>query len=132
MTITVFEATTTTDHLMADQLHLIFGFSEAGDLQVMEVYILTNVGNQTIVAERAANSWWIFPLPEGAQTPEFRSGLVGEAELDTNDGFWEIPAVRPGGMYGVSYTFSFPYPGKITMNLPIELPVSSVGVLLPD
>ena len=131
MTITVFETTTTTNHLLADQLHLIFGFSEAGDLQVMEVYILTNVGNQTIVAGEGGQFMVDFPLPDGAQTPDFRSGLVGEAELETNDGFWEIPAVRPGGLYGVSYTFSMPYPGKITLNQPIELPVSSVGLLLP-
>jgi hypothetical protein len=131
MTITVFETTTTTNHLLADQLHLIFGFSEAGDLQVMEVYILTNVGNQTIVAGEGGQFMVDFPLPDSAQTPDFRSGLVGEAELETNDGFWEIPAVRPGGLYGVSYTFSMPYSGKITLNQPIELPVSSVGVLLP-
>jgi hypothetical protein len=131
MTITVFETTTTTDHLLADQLHLIFGFSEAGDLQVMEVYILTNVGNQTIVAGEGRRFMVDFPLPDGAQTPDFRSGLVGEAELETNDGIWEIPAVRPGGLYGVSYTFSMPYSGKITLNQPIELPVSSVGALLP-
>jgi hypothetical protein len=122
MTITVYETTTTTDHILADQLHLIFGISETGDLQVMEVYILTNVGDQIMVD---------FLLPDGAQNPDFRSGLVGEAELETNDGFWDIPAVRPGGLYGVSYTFSMPYSGKITVNQPIELPVSSVGVLLP-
>jgi len=131
MTITLFEATTTTDHLLADQMHLIFGFSEAGDLQVMEVYILTNLGNQTIVAGEGGQFMVDFPLPDGAQAPDFRSGLVGEAELETNDGFWEIPAVRPGGLYGVSYTFSMPYQGKITLNQPIELPVSSVGALLP-
>jgi hypothetical protein len=131
MTITVFETTTTTNHLLADQLHLIFSFSAAGDLQVMEVYILTNVGTQTIVAGEGGQFMVDFPLPDGAQTPDFRSGLVGEVELETNDGFWEIPAVRPGGMYGVSYTFSMPYPGKITLNQPIEIPVSSVGVLLP-
>jgi len=132
MTITVFEVTTSTNHLLADQLHLIFGFSETGDLQVMEVYILTNVGTQTIVPEDGGPILVDFPLPEGAQNSDFRSGVVGEAQLETNDGFWEIPAVRPGGMYGVSYTFSMPYPGKITLNQPIKLPVSSVGALLPE
>jgi hypothetical protein len=131
MTITVYETATTTDHLLADQLHLIFSISEAGYLQVMEVYILTNVGDQTIVAGEDGQFMVDFPLPDGAQNPDFRSGLVGEAELETNDGFWEIPAVRPGGLYGVSYTFSMPYSGKITVNQPIELPVSSVGALLP-
>jgi len=130
MTITVFETTTTTNHLLADQLHLIFAFSEAGDLQVMEVYILTNVGNQTIVVEEGGPFMVDFPLPEGAQDIDFRSGLV-ETGLETSDGYWEIPAVRPGGLYGVSYTFSMPYAGKITLNQPIELPVSSVGALLP-
>jgi hypothetical protein len=131
MTITVFETTTTTNHLLADQLHLIFDFSDPGNLQVMEVYILTNVGAQTVVAGKGGQFMLDFPLPEGAQNIDFRSGLVGEAELETNDGFWDISAVRPGGMYGVSYAFSLPYPGKITLNQPIELPVSSVGVLLP-
>jgi hypothetical protein len=45
--------------------------------------------------------------------------------------FWEIPAVRPGGMYGISYIFVLPYPGKVTLNQPIELPVTSLGALLP-
>jgi hypothetical protein len=131
MTITVYDPTTSTNHLMADQLHLIFDFSQTGFLQVMEVYILTNAGNQTIVAGMGAQFMVDFPLPEGAQTPESRSGLVGEAELETDDGFWELAAVRPGGMYGVSYVFLLPYPGEITLNQPVELPVSAVGALLP-
>ncbi len=131
MTITVYETTTATSHLLADQMHLIFDFSETGTLQVMEVYILANVGTQTIVTGNGGQFLADFPLPDGAQAPDFRSGVVGEADLESNDGFWEIPAVRPGGMYGVSYAFSLPYPGKITVNQPIALPVSSVGVLLP-
>jgi hypothetical protein len=98
----------------------------------MEVYILTNVGNQTIVADRSGHFMVDLPLPDGAQSPEFRSGPVGEAELDTNDGFWGTPAVRPGRMYGLSYIFSLPQAGTITLDQPIELPVTSVGVLLPD
>jgi hypothetical protein len=131
VTITVFEVTTATNHLLADQLHLIFDVSDSGDIQVIEVYILTNVGAQTIVTGKGGQFMVDFPLPEGASNPDFRSGVVGEAQLETNDGFWETPAVRPGSMYGVSYAFSLPYPGKITLNQPIDLPVSSVGLILP-
>jgi hypothetical protein len=131
VTITVFEVTTATDHLFADQLHLIFDVADTGDLQVIEVYILTNVGAQTIVTGEGGQFMVDFPLPEGALNSDFRSGVVGEVQLETYDGFWEIPAVRPGGMYGVSYAFTLPYPGKITLNQPIALPVSSVGAILP-
>jgi hypothetical protein len=131
MTITVFDVTTATNHLMADQLHLIFSFSPTGDLEVMEVYILTNVGTQTVIVGQGDQLMLNFPIPEGALNPDFRSGLVGEAELETHDGFWEIPAVRPGGLYGVSYAFSMPYAKKATLNQAIELPVGAVGVLLP-
>jgi len=130
MTITVFDVTTATGHLMADQLHLIFSFSATGDLEVMEVYILTNVGTQTIVGGQG-QLLVDFPIPEGALNPDFRSGLVGEAELETHDGFWEIPAVRPGGLYGVSYAFTLPYAKKATLNQPVALPINAVGVLLP-
>lgn len=131
VTITVFDVTTTTEHLMADQLHLIFDFPEGGDMLVMEVYILTNVGTRTIVPGSQDGLMLDFPLPEGAQEPDYRSGLVGEAELFTNDGYWETQAVRPGGMYGVSYAFSFPYDGSLTLSQPIALSVSSVGAMLP-
>jgi hypothetical protein len=131
MTITVFEVTTATDHLQADQLHLIFSFSTAGDLEVLEVYILTNAGTQTIVAKTSDQLMVDFPLPQGASNPDFRSGIVGEADLATNDGFWETPAVRPGGLYGVSYAFSMPYTGKATLTQPVALPVNAVGALLP-
>lgn len=131
MTITVYDVTTATNHLLADQLHLIFSFTNAGELEVMEVYILTNVGTQTIVAGSDGQLNVTFPLPEGALNPDFRSGVVGEAELETQDGFWETMAVRPGGMYGVSYAFYVPYAGKTTLDQPISLPVSSVGALLP-
>lgn len=131
MTITVFDVTTSTNHLLADQLHLIFSFSDTGALQVTEVYILTNAGIQTIVAGTNGKLMVDFPLPEGALNPDFSSGVVGEAELETHDGFWETPAVRPGGLYGVFYVFSLPYGGKATLNQPLGLPVSAVGALLP-
>ncbi len=131
MTITVFDVTTSTDHLMADQLHLIFNFPSAGDLEVLEVYILSNVGTRTIVAEKAGQLMVDFPLPQGASNPDFRSGVVGEADLVTNDGYWETPAVRPGGLFGVSYAFSMPYAGKATLNQPVPLTVNAVGALLP-
>jgi hypothetical protein len=70
-------------------------------------------------------------LPDGAQSPDLRSSVVGEAELETHDGFWETPAVRPGGLFGVSYSFSLPYAGKATLNQPLALPVGAVGALLP-
>lgn len=132
MTITVFDVTTATSHLLADQLHLIFSFANSGEMQVMEVYILTNVGTQTIVGGNGGELNVSFPLPEGAMNPDYRSGLVGEAELETHDGFWETPAVRPGGLYGVSYAFSMPYSGNATINQPLSLPVNGVGALLPD
>lgn len=131
MTVTVFDVTTDTNDLIANQLHMIFDISETGELQVVEVYILTNIGIQTILIGEVERFVEDFPLPEGALSPSFRSGVVDELGLETHDGFLEFPAVRPGDLYGISYIFSMYYPGKATLNQPIEIPVSSVGVLLP-
>jgi mono/diheme cytochrome c family protein len=131
--VTVYETTTDASILSGDRLHLFFEFTDEKTIRVIELFILSNPTNQTLVAAEEGQPTITFKLPEGAANLEFQDGVLGERFVQTADGFGDTAAVRPGsGSYQVLFAFDLPYDRKLDLVQPISVPVNSVVILIPE
>jgi mono/diheme cytochrome c family protein len=130
--ITVFDTTTDASVLRGDRLHLFFEFVDEKTLRVVELYVMSNTSNMTLMPEEGKPTV-SFKLPQGAKNLEFQDGQLGGRYVETSDGFGDTAAVRPGdGSYQVLFAFDMPYDRKLDLEQPITLPVNDVVILVPE
>jgi hypothetical protein len=128
-----YETTTDTSLLSADRLHLLFEYVEPETLRVVEMYIISNPGDRTIIAEEDGQPVITFKLPDGATNLQFQDGAVGERYVELPNGFGDLAVVRPGaGQHQVIYSYDLPYKNKLDFDHPIDMPVNALVILLPE
>jgi hypothetical protein len=131
--IEVYETTTDDSVLSVDRLHLFFEFIDENTLQVIQLYIMSNMSDKTLVASADGQPTVRFQLPDGAQNLEFQDGIIGDRYLVTEDGFGDTVAIRPGaGTYEVLYAFDLPYDGKYDLSQQLDYPVNAVVIMMPE
>ncbi len=129
----IFESTTDASILKADRLHLFFEFLDEKTLQVVELYIISNPTDKTLVASEPGGPVVRFSLPKGATNLQFQDGELGGRYLQTPEGFADTLSVQPGsGTYEVLYAYQMPYEGKLELEHPVTLPVEAVVILVPE
>jgi mono/diheme cytochrome c family protein len=130
--ITVYETTTDASILKADRLHLFFEFVDAKTMRVIELYIISNPSDKTLVAEPGQPTVR-FILPKGASNLEFQDGELGGRYIQTPDGFGDTVSVSPGsGSYEVLFAYDMPYDRKLELEQVMSLPVDAVVILVPE
>lgn len=126
---------TTTDQsgLFIDRTHIFIDFPAPEFVQIGEMFVISNFGDQTIVAPAPGEPVVSFPLPEGAANLSFQNGVLGERFIDTEDGFGDTASIPPGsGVYQVMVFYDLPYPkSRLTFNQDVTLPVGSVIIMTP-
>ncbi len=128
-----YETTTDTSLLSVDRLHLLFEYVEPETLRVVEMYIISNPGDRTIMAEEDGQPVITFKLPDGATNLQFQDGAVGERYVELPNGFGDLAVVRPGaGQHQVIYSYDLPYKNKLDFDHPIDMPVNALVILLPE
>ena len=133
LVIPYFETTTDTSILSVDRLHLLFSYLEPDILRVVEMYIISNPGNEIVVAPENGKPVLSFNLPEGATNLQFEDGVVGERYIQTQNGFGDVAVIRPGmGQHQVVYSYDVPYKSKLDFIRPLDVPVDAVVVLIPE
>lgn len=131
--IEIFEATTDTSGLIADRLHLFFEFTDEKTVRVIELYVISNLGQKTIMAEQEGEPVLSFKLPPEAANLEFQDGELGGRYLQTADGFADTAPIQPGeSVYQVLYAYDMPYNKKLEMAQEMTLPANAVVVLVPE
>jgi mono/diheme cytochrome c family protein len=129
----IYDSTTDTSALSVDRLHYFFEFVDESTLRVLELYIISNPGNKTVVATQDGEAVLSFQLPQGATNLQFEDGTLGDRYIQTPDGFGDTVPVRPGsGNYQVLYSYEMPYNRKLELSRPINLPVQAVVILVPE
>jgi mono/diheme cytochrome c family protein len=130
--VTVFDTTTDTTPLSIERLHVLFDFSAADQVQVVELWVVSNMGDHTVVAEPSRGILEV-SLPEGAADLGFEDGSIGDRYILTADGFGDTQPVVPGsGTSQFIFSYRLPYDGKITFRQPSKQPIQAVVVLLPQ
>ncbi len=131
--IKVYDTTTDTSTLSADRMHIFFDFSRPGIVQVIQLFIISNTGNKTVVGDSTGGPVMKFTLPQGATNLQFQDGALGQRYIKTSDGFADTQAVNPGsGAYQVLYAYDMSYNRKLVLKQPITFPVGATVVLIPN
>ncbi|MGW8251511.1 MAG: hypothetical protein ACWGO1_12775, partial [Anaerolineales bacterium] len=131
--VSIYETTTDASMLSADRLHLFFEFVDDQTLRVIELYILSNPSDRTVVPVAPGQPTVRFSLPEGAVNLEIQDGALGERFIQTEDGFGDTMPIRPGaGKYELLFAYEIPYERKLDLVQPMSLPVNAVVILAPE
>lgn len=133
LTIQIFETTTNTDGLSIDRVHLLIDFPSPDLAQIVEIYIMSNLGDATVVAANPGDVSVSFPLPEDAESIEFENGALGQRYLKTDDGFGDTVSIPPGsGVYQVLVYYQVPINrNRIDFSQQFNYPVQAVVVMTP-
>ncbi len=128
--VTIYETTTDATTVQVEQLHLLLDFTP-GAMHVVQIYILSNTGDRTVVAEDQKGLR--FHLPDGAVDVDFEDNLGGERFVRLEDGFVDTAPVPPGtGTLPVVVRYALPYQDQIELAVPVDYPTLSADVLLPE
>jgi mono/diheme cytochrome c family protein len=131
--VTVYDTTSDLSDLSVERLHIFFEFTGDETVQVVQLFIFSNDGNNTIIPYHEGGPVVEFALPEGAMNLQFQDGVLGERYLQTPTGFADTIAIRPGsGEYQVLFAFDMPYKRKLDLVQPINLPVEAAVVMVPE
>jgi cbb3-type cytochrome c oxidase subunit III len=131
--ITVYETTTDTSNLVIDRLHIFFDFSIPENVQVVELYIIQNTSDKTVVAETEGGAVVNFNLPADATNLQFEDGELGGRYLKTESGFADTRPVQAGsGDYQVVFAYNLPYGRKLKFTQEQGLSINSAVILAPE
>jgi mono/diheme cytochrome c family protein len=129
----IYETTTDTSILAVDRVHIFFEFIDEETVRVIELYIVSNPTNETLVAPEEGGTTVNFTVPDGATNLEFQDGVLGERYISTSNGFGDTIAVRPGtGAYEILYAYEMPYERKLDLVHPMHYPVDAVVIMIPE
>jgi mono/diheme cytochrome c family protein len=128
-----YETTTDASQLTVDRLHLLFEYIEPETLRVVEMYIISNPGDQIVVADQEGQAVLQYALPDGAINLQFQDGVVGERYVEQEGGFGDLAVIRPGAsQHQVIYSYDLPYQGEFDFDHALDLPVDALIVMIPE
>jgi mono/diheme cytochrome c family protein len=127
--ITLYENTTDTSILQADQMHIFFDAASDGTLQVIEVYTLSNSSDKTVVVNTDGTNIPFIKVPEGAQDAGFDISQDSAPIVSADNGFAMPPSEKT---YGLILFFNLPYTDSATISQPVALSIPSAVVLVPE
>jgi hypothetical protein len=130
--LTIYDVTTDAELVRVERLHLIFEFSPQGVINVLEVWLLSNLGENTVAASEDKGILEI-TLPEGAGALEVEAGLAGERITATEGGIADNGPLLPGVNTGdLTFAFQLAYERGLTFTQSVDREVVAVVVLLPE
>jgi hypothetical protein len=133
LSLPIHETTTDSSVLSVDRMHILFEYREPDTLRVIELWILSNLSDRTLVAKEEGAPVVTYRLPEGATNLQFEDGALGERYVETPGGFGDTDVVRPGpGLRQLVFSFEMPYRRRLEFVQPIEPPVNAVVILGPE
>lgn len=130
--LTVYETTESEADLLVERAHLIID-PQPGTLQVQELQIFVNDGNQTYVGSGAEGGETLrFVLPSGAAEVQMSEALMACCIVETTDGFAYTRPILPGAReFYFVYEVAFQSP-SYTLSKGLTYPVSHLDVLVAD
>jgi len=133
MTVQIFETTTSDENILVERIHVLTDFPSPYQVQVVEIYIVSNLGDTTYVAANPGEPTLSFPLPVGAESISFDDGALGERYVKTVDGFGDTVSIPPGsGVYQTLVYYTLPIQGnKVEFSQVMSYPVRAAIIMTP-
>jgi len=127
-----YETTTDASALRADRMHILFDFSNAETVQVVELFILNNTGNRVIIPQGSSAGVVNYELPVGATNLQLDDSTLGERYLRTDKGFTDTASIQPGSGQQVLFGYELPYQRETVLEIPIPIDVGAAVVMVPQ
>ena len=129
----IFGTTTDQSGLSIDRVHIFVDFPAPEVVQIGEMFVISNFGEQTVVAGESDEVVLEFPLPEEAANLTFQNGALGERFRKTAAGFGDTASIPPGsGVYQVMAFYDLPYQrSRLSFEQEMSLPVGAVIIMTP-
>jgi hypothetical protein len=90
----IYDTTDDFSVLSLDQVHIALDYSTAETVQIIEMYILTNNTNQTVVVATDGTSIPFVQVPEEATNTSFQVANGSATFLGTDNGFALVPSIN--------------------------------------
>lgn len=130
--ILIYDTTSDTSALKIDRLHLFLEQLDDKTIRVAELYIMSNLGDKTIVAPNPGEPSITFALPAEAQDLQFQNGELGGRFVKTAQGFGDTASIYPGASnYQILLAYTIPYNRKLQFSKEMSLPSDAIVVLAP-
>lgn len=128
--LTIYPVTQNLEVLQVKQVHLLLDFSAAQTIQAVELYVIANPSQQTVLVSTSGSSVPFVKLPTGATNASFQPYTGGATFLVTGNGF-AMPPVPADQLYGLEVAYTLPAAKQFKLTLPFVLPADSVTVFVP-
>ena len=131
--LTIYETTTDPSHVRVERLHVFVSPQTDQAIQVVEMYIITNEGDRTLVSADPEKPVLTFDLPTGAVHLQFQNGSLGGRYVQTAHGFGDMLPVYPQVTTQEVFAYTLPFEGKETsIAHPVPLPVAAAVLMAPE
>lgn len=132
LSITVHDPTSEPREVIARRIHILMDEPADGALRVVELWVLVNGGQRTVVPIGGEGGVEI-ALPEGATNLRFEDSLLAERYEPTAQGFRLNTPLRPASEGAqVVFSFDLPFQGGSTLVQPLTVPVEAATVLVTE
>ena len=134
MAIEIYETTTSDEFILIERIHVLVDFPAPNLAQIVEIFIVSNLGESTFVAESTGQATVSFPLPPGAMSIAFDDGALGERYIKTDDGFGDTVSIPPGaGVYQTLVYYNLPIQGTtFDFSQEMNYPVRAAVIMMPE
>lgn len=130
--IEIYDTTTDQSALRADRLHVFLDFSQPGRVQVVNLYIFSNLGDKVVGPAEKDGPVLRFDLPAGAQNLQFQDGELGGRFIQTESGFADRMSIAPGvSQQQILFAYELPYDRKLDLDMQLPLDVEAAIVMAP-
>jgi hypothetical protein len=131
--IQLYDSSTDSSVLEVDRLHYFFEFLDEKTVRVVELFIISNPTEKTIISGGEGQPVVNFPIPSEATGLEFQDGELGGRYVKTENGFGDTLPIRPGsGSYQVLYSYQMPYDRKLEFARQMPLDTRAIVILVPE
>jgi len=128
----IYETTTAIDALRADRMHIFFDFSMPGKVQIVNLYIISNLGSEAVTSAEPDEPVLEVELPAGAENLQFQDGELGGRFVQTGAGFADRMSIIPGaGQHQILFAYDLPYTSSLDLAINPPVAVDSAIVMMP-
>ena len=127
--LTVYETTAATDAVQVTRLHLLFDFPAEDVVQIVELWLLSNIGDRTVFAGQTGAIE--VDLPEGATGLSLDGGTIGDRFELTSSGFRDRRELVPGeNTSELVFSYNLPYDGSLELVRQPAYPVAATVAMV--
>lgn len=131
--IDVYDSTSDASGLVIDRLHYFLETPDPETIRVVELYVISNPSNFTVIPDEKNPYTLNFEIPENAVELEILESDVGGRFVKTESGFADTFPVFPGdGEHQVVFAYNLPYDGSLEFTRPTNLKTNAVVILVPE